>query len=367
MKIALAHDYLNQYGGAERVLQVLCRMFPHAPIYTMLYDENATRGAFRDRIVHTTFLQHIPLARRYHHAFSFLMPLAVEQLDTSAFDVVLSVSSSFAKGIITKPSTRHICYCLTPPRYLWDDSHKYIQEFRYPNIVKKIIPPFLSYMRVWDRQASMRPDDIIAISDFVRQRISKYYRRDASVLHPPVDTKRFIIADSPLLWRDDYFLMVGRLVSYKKFDMAVRACNHLRLPLKIVGTGIEHERLRALAGPTVEFIGQVDDARLAELYQRARAVIFPQEEDFGIVPLEAMACGTPVIAYRGGGALETVIEGVTGIFFDEQTDESLVAALNNFEKRVFDPQLCREQAEKFNMQAFETHMRAILTNYDHRR
>lgn len=356
MKIAFVHDYLNQYGGAERVLQVLCDMFPHAPIYTTLYDEKATRGVFANRVIRTSFLQHVPLARRYHHVFSLLMPLAVEQLDTSSFDVVLSVSSSFAKGIITNPSTRHICYCLTPPRYLWDDSHKYIQEFRYPGFVKKILPPFLSYLRIWDRQASLRPDEIIAISEFVQQRISKYYRRDSQILYPPVDTTRFTVSKDP----GRYFLMVGRLVSYKKFDLAIRVFNRLGLPLKIAGTGIEHQRLAKLAGPNVELLGQVDDEHLAELYKNARAIVFPQEEDFGIVPLEAMASGRPVIAYRGGGALETVIDGTTGIFFNEQTEESLEAALARFEGMEFTADVCREQAEKFDVEVFRTKIQAVL-------
>lgn len=368
MKVALVHDYLNQYGGAERVLRVLCDMFPHAPVYTTLYDERATRGVFADRTIRTSFLQHVPLAGRYHHAFSLMMPLAVEQLDTSAFDVVLSLSSSFAKGIITNPATRHICYCLTPPRYLWDDSHKYIQEFRYPGLIKKIIPPFLSYLRIWDRQASMRPDEMIAVSDFVKKRIGKYYRRESAVIHPPVDTSRFKIQDSGFMNRESkiinhgsYFLMVGRLVSYKKFDMAIRVFNHLRLPLKIVGTGIERERLARLAGPTVELLGQVSDEELAALYRGARALVFPQEEDFGIVPLEAMASGRPVIAFRGGGALETVIDGKTGTFFDEQTDESLAMAVRSFDEMAFDYAICRKQAEKFSEEAFKRRILGLLT------
>ncbi len=358
MKIALVHDYLNQYGGAERVLQVLCAMFPRAPIYTTVYDREATGGVFEGRVIRTSFLQNVPFVKRYHHAFSFLMPLAVEQFDTSAFDVVLSVSHSFAKGIITKPHTRHVCYCLTPPRYLWDDAHKYVQEFRFPSVLKKLVPPFLSYLRVWDREASLRPDRLIAISHFVRERVSKYYGRTADVIYPPIAVEKFHVSQET----DDYFLMVGRLVSYKKFDMAIRAFNALRLPLKIVGDGIEQKHLRDIAEPNVEFLGLVDDQRLARLYARSRAVVFPQEEDFGLVPLEAMASGRPVIAYRGGGALETVLDGVTGLFFDEQTEESLAGALIRFRDEDFDPRVCRAHAEKFDVGMFREKMSHELSS-----
>jgi glycosyltransferase involved in cell wall biosynthesis len=356
MRIALVHDYLNQYGGAERVLEVLCSMFPDAPIYTTLYDEHATRGVFRDRDIRTSFLQRMPLVKRYHHAFPFLMPIAVEQFDFSSFDIVFSVSHSFAKGIITKPATRHISYCLTPPRYLWDDSHRYVQEFQYPTIIKMLAPPLLSYLRVWDREASVRPDALIAISDFVRQRIAKYYHRDANVLYPPVDVSKFHIADTP----HEYYLMVGRLVTYKKFDIAIQAFNKLGKQLKIVGTGVDEKRLRRMAALNIEFLGAVDDQRLADLYTHAQAIIFPQEEDFGIVPLEAMASGRPVIAYRGGGAVETVVENETGIFFDEQTPESLIAALSRFDPTLFHPAVCRARAGTFDIPVFKEHILSVL-------
>ncbi len=348
MKIALIHDYLNQYGGAERVLQVLCEMFPRAPIYTVLYDPQATRGVFERREIRTSFLQNLPGSRRYHHALSFLMPLAVEQFDLSAFDVVFSISHSFAKGIITKPDTNHVCYCLTPPRYLWDDSHKYVQEFQYSSFIKKIVPPFLSYLRIWDRGASLRSDKIIGISNFVKERILKYYGRNAQVIYPPIDIERFSIAS----WVDDYFLMVGRLVTYKKFDLAVRVFNNLGWPLKIIGIGVELERLKKMARPNIQFLGQVDDAQLAHLYSHARALVFPQEEDFGLVPLEAMASGRPIVAYRGGGALETIVEGKTGVFFDEQNEESLELALKNFDHTYFNPEDCRDRAREFDVSIF---------------
>lgn len=357
MKIAFVHDYLNQYGGAERVLQVLCSLFPRAPIYTTVYDPDATGGVFEGRTIRTSFLQNMPLVKRYHHAFSFLMPLAVEQFDPSAFDVVFSISSSFAKGVVTKPHTRHVCYCLTPPRFLWDDSHRFVNEFRYPSFVKKAIPPMLSYLRMWDSQAAKRVDEFVAISNFVKDRIKKYYGRTADVLYPPVNTARFAPAQKP----GDYFLMVGRIVSYKKFDLAIRVFNALGLPLKIAGAGIEADRLKKLAGKNVEFLGLVQDDILAGLYAGAKALVFPQEEDFGIVPLEAMASGRPVIAFRGGGAVETVIPGTTGLFFEEQTERSLFQALGRFKEMEFDPRACRIQAEKFDISVFQKHILEILT------
>lgn len=356
MKIALAHDFLNQSGGAERVLRVLGEMFPRAPIYTTLYDEAATRGAFRGRVIRTSFLQSLPGIRRWYHAFAPLMPLAVEQFDTSAFDVVLSVSASFAKGLITSPHTRHVDYCLTPPRFLWDDSHKFVNEFRYPGPLKRLAAPALSYLRIWDRQASLRVDEFAAISDFVRQRIRKYYGCQAEVIHPPVALEKFKPADRP----GEYFLMVGRLVAYKKFDLAIRAFNQLGWPLKIVGAGIEAKRLRRLAGPRIEFVGPTDDTRLAELYRGAKALIFPQEEDFGIVPLEALASGRPVIAYRGGGALETIQDQKTGLFFDEQTEAALTEALKSFDPLSFDPRVCRRRAEEFGVAVFKEKISRLL-------
>jgi len=356
MKIALVHDYLNQYGGAERVLQLLCKLFPDAPLYTTLYDEEATGGVFKDVEIRTSFLQKFPLAKRYHHAFSFLMPIAFEQFDFSNYDLVLSVSSSFGKGIITKPGTNHVCYCLTPPRYLWDDAHKYLSEFRYPSLIKKLVPPVLSYLRIWDKEAALRVDRFIAISRFVQERIKKYYNRDSLVIYPPVDVSKFYIADDT----EDYFLMVGRLVSYKKFDIAIRVFNELGWPLKIVGDGIEINHLKRIAKDNIEFCGLVDDVTLANLYAKAQALVFPQEEDFGIVPLEAMASGRPVIAYRGGGAVETVIEGKTGVFFNEQSEASLRKALETFDPQSFNSADCRSRAQEFDTRIFQSNLLAAI-------
>ncbi|MBI4160415.1 MAG: glycosyltransferase [Candidatus Yanofskybacteria bacterium] len=363
MKIALVHDYLNQYGGAERVLEVLCEIFPDAPIYTLLYDERMTGGVFREREVHTSFLQKMPFARKHHRVFPLLMPLAVEQFDLSYFDVVLSVSASFAKGIITKTHTKHVNYCLTPTRFLWDDSHRYIDEFRYPWPIQKLVPFFVAYLRLWDKEASLRVDRYIAISDFVKNRIKKYYNADANIIYPPVDTKKFAV--SQLL--DDYFLMVGRLVPYKRFDLAVKTFAAMGKPLWIVGDGPERKRLEKIAcsggnGHKIKFLGLVSDYKMPEFYSHAQAVIFPQEEDFGIVPLEAMASGRPVIAYRGGGALETIVEGRTGVFFDDQTEIALAQAVGEYYQKRWESELIREHALKFDKEVFRQKIIDTINN-----
>ncbi len=331
-------------------------MFPDAPIYTLLYDEKATGHVFKDREIHTSFLQKIPFSRRYHHSFSWLMPLAIEQFDLSYFDVVLSVSASFAKGIITKPHTKHINYCLTPTRFLWDDSHKYIEEFGYPWLIKKLLPPLIAYLRIWDKEAALRVDEFVGISNFVGKRMKKYYGVNAQVIYPPIDSSKFSI--SPII--DDYFLMVGRIVGYKKFDLAIEAFTAMGIPLKIVGDGPERKRLQKNAGNNVEFLGLVSDQKLAELYQRSQATIFPQEEDFGLVLLEAMASGRPVIAYRAGGALETVIEGVTGVFFNEQTEIDIARAIGQFQRTSFNPAVIRDHALNFDKKYFVERMMNLV-------
>jgi len=326
------------------MLGELCALFPNAPIYTLLYDERATWGLFADKTIRTSFLQNWPLAKRHHQWFPLVMPLAIEQFDFSGFDLVISVSASFAKGIITGPQTRHICFCLTPPRFLWDQSQKFSREFGFPKLIRALMLPPISYLRIWDVQAADRVDEFWAISKYISQRIKTYYHQPTKVIYPPINISQFQLASQP----GEYFLMVGRLVSYKKFDIAVRAFNNLGLKLKIVGTGPEMRRLRRIAKSNIEFLDVVNEDDLTKLYAGAWALIFPQEEDFGIVPLEAMASGRPVIAYRGGGALETIIEGETGMFFDEQSADSLAACVKEFKPENFSPVACRSQAEKFS-------------------
>ncbi|HUO75347.1 MAG TPA: glycosyltransferase [Candidatus Paceibacterota bacterium] len=356
MKPVLVHEYLNQYGGAERVLQVLSSMLPTAPIYTTLYDERLTGGVFRSQVIRTSFIQSLPGAKRWHHLYAPLMPMAVEQFDLRAFDTVVSVSASFAKGVITHPGTRHLCYCLTPPRFLWDDSQRFVRRFTYPLPIGRLSPLLLSYLRVWDQQAAARVDEWVAISEFVRRRIQKYYGRDSVVIHPPVNIAKFQLAEGP----GTFWLMVGRFVAYKNFDLAIETFNRLGWPLKIVGTGVEERRLKHAAKGNIEFLGQVNDERLGDLYRQSVGVVFPQEEDFGIVPLEAMASGRPVVALRGGGALETIIDRITGVFFDEASPESLTDALERASRLKWLPNLCRGQAERFDVPVFRAKMHALI-------
>ncbi|MBI4709101.1 MAG: glycosyltransferase [Candidatus Portnoybacteria bacterium] len=349
MRVALVHDYLNQYGGAERVLEAFCEIWPEAPIFTLIYDKKRTGGAFESRKIKISFLQKIPFVKSHHRPFLMLMPLGVESFDFSKYDLIISDSSSFAKGIISKPEALHICYCHTPTRYAWDDSHKYVREFGYPVFIRKIIPFFMNYLRIWDQAAADRPDKYIANSRFVASRIKKYYQQESFVIHPPIKTNLFYL--SPVA--GNYFLIVSRLLSYKRIDLAISAFNHLGWSLKIVGDGPEFRKLKNIAGPTIEFLGLVSDAVLRDLYAKCRAFIFPQEEDFGITPIEAMASGRPVIAFGAGGALETIKEGETGIFFKEQKTDFLIKALIHFQSLEFNPQKIREHALQFDKEIFK--------------
>lgn len=352
MKIALVHDYLVQYGGAERVLQSFCEMFPYAPIYTLLHDEKAMRGRFSDRHIIPSFLQRLPFARSRHRLFPLLMPIAIEQFDFSRYDVVLSDSSSYAKGIITGSGTEHICYMHTPMRYAWDDCQRYTQEFSFPFFVKKFIPFAMNPIRVWDKASADRPDHIIANSTFVAERIWKYYRRRATVIHPPVSTEKFFVSKR----KDNFFLMVGRLIAYKRHDIVIRAFNRMHLPLIIIGRGPELRRLRKIAGPTIRFFDRVSDKELPKYYARCQACIFPQEEDFGIVAIEALASGRPVLAYRGGDIPRHIVEGKTGLFFDRQNVEEIVSVVHRFQNQSFDSQAIRRSALMFDKAVFQDRM-----------
>lgn len=358
MKIALVHDYLVQYGGAERVLEAFTELFPEASIYTLLYDKDAMHGVFSDRRIYTSFLQKIPGALKNHRVFPVFMPIAIEQFDFSKYDIVLSDSSSYAKGILTGPQTLHICYLHTPMRYAWDDCQKYTQDFGLPSIIRKLVPLFMSPIRLWDRSAADRPDHIIANSEFVRKRIRKYYRRESTVIHPPVNVNDFSIAKEAD--RKDYFLMVGRLIAYKRHDIAIEACNRLGVPLKIIGRGPEMDRLKKLAGKTVEFLGRVPDAELPKYYAECRGFIFPQEEDFGIVAIEAMASGRPILAYRGGDIPEHLEEGKMGVFFQEQTVEAVEAAIRQFRDKDYDSEYIRGRALRFDTALFKEKIKEYI-------
>ncbi len=357
MKVALIHDHLAQDGGAEKVLKVFSDMFPEAPIYTLLYEDKHVTKYFKNRRVETSIIQKLPGGIKHYQWYLFFMPMAVEFFDLSAYDLVISDTSSFAKGVITKPNCLHICYCHTPTRYLWSDTHQYINELKYNKWFKKIISLILNKIRIWDRLAADRVDVFIANSVTVKDRIAKYYRRDSTVIYPPVETERFSIIDlNQQAKTEKYFLAGCRLAPYKRIDLVVEAFKKLGADyqLKIFGDGVDLERLKIIAAKAqnIEFLGRVSEDEKVKLFQGAQAFINPQEEDFGITVVESMASGRPVIAYRLGGATETIIENKTGIFFNEQTVPSLIAAINQFESTNFNPQEIRAHAEKFSVANF---------------
>ncbi|HCU70847.1 MAG TPA: glycosyltransferase family 4 protein [Candidatus Moranbacteria bacterium] len=358
MRIALVHDYLVQYGGAERVLDCFTELFPNATIYTLVYNKKAMHGFFADRKIRTSFIQKIPFAKEKHRIFPQLMPMAIEQFDFSRYDIVLSDSSSYAKGIVTGPRTLHLCYMHTPMRYAWDDCQKYTSDFDFPSFIKKLVPFAMNYIRIWDRISAERPDKIIANSNFVAKRIKKYYKRDSVVIHPPVNFDKFYSSHE----NDGSFLMVGRLVAYKRHDITIKAFNKLGLKLKIIGRGPEMERLKKIANPNIEFLGRVSDEDLPKYYANCRAFIFPQEEDFGIVAMEALASGKPIVAFRGGDVVEHVEEGKTGIFFDNQSVNDIIQAINKLDGLKHDPHYCREKAQKFDKKIFKEKIKNYIEN-----
>lgn len=347
MKIAIVHDYLMQMGGAERVVLALHALYPHAPLYTSVYDPALVRAYFPRAEIRASFLQRVVGPRTYKFALTFY-PAAFESFDLRGFDVVLSSSSSFAKGVITPPETCHVSYCHTPARFAWRH-HEYIGEKNLSLPSRFVIRSALKKLRMWDLMASYRVDFFLANSANVARRIQTYYRRDSAVIEPPVEITRFRLNAEP----GDFYLVVSRLLRYKRVDLAVEACNRLRRPLIVIGSGPEAKRLRQLAGPTVRLLGQCSDEEVAAHMAACRALIFPGEEDFGITPLEAMASGRPVIAYGAGGARETVLPGVTGLHFAQPDPDSLADALCRFEKQTFDRRALREWAEQFRVPRFQ--------------
>jgi glycosyltransferase involved in cell wall biosynthesis len=355
MKIALVHDYLTQDGGAERVLRAMHRMWPDAPIFVLAHDREAVEG-FTDALVRESFLAKLPFGRKKYHWYLPLMPFATERHNLHGFDVVLSSSSAFAKGVLTRPETLHISYCHTPARFLWTDTHEYIAGLRKGFFVKTALPRLVHKLRLWDSLSTNRVDTFIANSETIQRRIRKYYRRESTVIYPPVS----ITLPQKKSVEKKYFVAGGRLVGYKRLDIVIKAFNRLHVPLVIFGTGPEHKRLRRLARPHIQFVGRITDQKKAELLAGAEAYIHPQIEDFGITALESMAVGRPVIAYRAGGALETVIEGKTGIFFDMQNWESLLHAVIHFNAHVWDTEELQAHAERFSEIHFATNLRQFV-------
>jgi glycosyltransferase involved in cell wall biosynthesis len=355
MKVALVHDYLTQYGGAEKVLEALHRLYPAAPVYTSVYAPDQLPAHFRDWTIHTSFMQHARLFRRRHQTGLVLYPTAFERFDLSDYDLVISSSSAWAKGVITGPHTTHITYCHAPMRFVWQ-YHEYLRGEQVGLLGRLLLPLAMGYVRLWDEVSAARPDAYIANSQEVAQRIRKYYHRTATVIHPPVELSHYAVAPS----YGDYFLVVARLVPYKRLDIVIEAFNRLGLPLKVVGRGRQRAELEAAAGPNIEFLGPVDQATLRGLFAGCQALIWPEVADFGIAPVEVQASGRPVIAYAQGGALETVLPGETGVFFHQQTPESLIAAVQSFDATRFDPARIRRHAESFDVGVFLQRISAFV-------
>lgn len=355
MKVALIHDWLTGMRGGEKCLECFCELFPDADLYTLLHAKGRCSDTIERMNIITSFIDRAPYKERCYRHMLPLFPVAIERFILKHYDLVLSSSHCVAKGVIPGPDVLHVSYVHSPMRYVWDMYGDYFGKGRVNFIMDKVISFFATYLRTWDVVSSSRVDHFIANSNHVVRRIEKYYRREASVIYPPVDLDRFRISDK----LDDYYLIVSALVSYKKVNLAIEAFNQLGLPLKIVGTGPDEAMLRKMAGPTIEFLGWAQDDTLSDLYSHCKAFVFPGEEDFGITPLEAMASGRPVIAYAKGGALETV-RGLgqgnpTGIFFREQTRDALVAAIEQFEKNpaFFKPDAIRRHASAWNRDRFK--------------
>ncbi len=358
MKVAIIHYWLVGMRGGERVLEQLCEMFPQADIYTHVCIRDKLSPALRARNITETFIARLPGARRHYQKYLGLMPRALEELDLSGYDLVLSSESGPAKGVIASPDAVHICYCHTPMRYIWDQYHAYRASLG--PVGRLVFGAVAARMRVWDALSAARVDRFIANSDFVRRRIRRCYRREAQVIHPPVDLDAYAPGpDAP----GDHYLFLSELVPYKRADLAIEAFRALGRPLRIVGDGPERARLEAGAPANVVFHGRASDAEMAALYRSCRALIFPGVEDFGIVPLEAMACGRPVIACGAGGALDTVLDGRTGVLFDDRTAEGLAAAVRRFEAEfepTADPAAIAAHAGRFGAARFRAEMAAAI-------
>ena len=348
MKVAIVHDWLNQIGGAEEVLSALKELFPEAPIYTSIFWPEKMPEVYRSWDIRCSFMDKLPLVKSHHQPFLPLYPAAFESFDFNGYDLVISNKSGFCHGVITPPETLHICYCLTPTRYIWDYA-AYVSRENVGRLARTALLPFLHHLRMWDRLAADRVDCFLSISEAVRRRVEKYYRRDSVVIHPPVRMEHL----GPSVEHDDYFLIVSRLIPYKRIDLAVEAFNEVGLPLVIVGDGRDRPNLEAMARPNITFLGRVPREQLAGRLSRCRAFIFPGVEDFGIAPVEALAAGRPVIAYAGGGALDTVTEGVSGTFFSPQTAQALAEAVRCFDDRQYDPGRVSQEAQRFSLPVFK--------------
>lgn len=360
MKIALVYDRVNKIGGAEKVLLALHEIWPDAPLYTAVYN-NKTAAWAKDFNIKTSFMQKFPFAKKHHRFYPWLTPFAFESFLFNKYDVVVSVTSAEAKAIISKPDTLHICYCLTPTRYLHSGYEDYLKQpgFGFLSFFAKKFFKFLApKLKKWDLVAAQRPDKYLAISNAVKKRIKKYYQRDAEIIFPPVETDKF--RPNKKVDKKDFFLIVSRLEPYKRIDLAIKAFNNLGLPLKIIGTGSMEKTLKKQANKNIEFLGQLTEDSLINYYQTCRSFIMPQNEDFGIAAVEAQAAGRPVIAYKRGGALDTIINNKTGVFFENQDVESIIKAVKEFEKKDFKAKDCLDNAKKFDKNKFKKQIKKFV-------
>jgi len=356
VKIAIVHDYLNQAGGAERVVECLHEVFPSSPIFTSIYDMSRMPDTFKTMDIRTSFMQHLPFVMKHFKKYLPLYPFAFESFDLSDYDLVLSSSSAWGKGIRKKKGTIHICYCYSPMRFVWM-YEDYMEKEEYGMLMRAILPPILRWLKKWDLKTSKDVDHFIAISKTTQKRIKLFYGRDSEVIYPPVDTSFFKPYNNKI---NDNFLVVSRLNPYKHIDLAIEAFNELGLPLYVIGSGPDEKRLKKLAKDNIKFLGKLPDTEIVKHYSQCRAFILPGEEDFGLTPVEAQACGRPVIAYRAGGAIETIIEGETGVFFDKQEKASLIDAVNRFKGMSFAPAKIRENALRFDKNVFKRKIREFI-------
>ena len=361
MRVALIHDALTVYGGAEKVLEELHAVFPSAPVFVPTYKPEKFPAHFHDWDIRPTWMNKVPGAASFHRQFFFLYPFAMHDINLEQYDLVLSSSFNFAHNVVTGLDTCHICYCHSPARFLWD-FQSYAEQERFSKVKHGLIVPFLPPLRALDRSSAQSVNQWIATSGLVKRRIRKFYGRPSAIIPPPVNTREFHITRA----RGNYFLVLMRLVGWKRADIVIEACNALKLPLVVAGDGRELSTLKAIAGPTVEFAGRVDGEAKAELYANCSAFILPANEDFGITPIEAMASGRPVIALGKGGALDTILPGKTGEFFEMQTAKSLAAVLSRFDPDNYDPLEIRRHAQNFDSLQFRGRITDLVKNTLHR-
>ena len=355
MKVAIVHDYLNQLGGAERVVGTLHQLFPEAPIYTTILDRTKLWPVLQDADIRTSWMQKLPGIKRHFKKYLPFFPSAVESFDLTEYDLVISSSSAFAKSAITRPDAYHLCYCHTPMRFVWDYK-RYIEREQFGFFIRVLLPLVIWMLRKWDVRTASRPNYYVANSSVVAERISRYYGEASEIIFPPVEIERFEFSSID----EEYFLVVSRLNPYKRIDLVVDTFNDLGLPLIIIGDGPDRVELEKRAKSNIRFLGRLPDEEVGQYYAKCHAFIFPGEEDFGITPLEANAAGRPVIAFQKGGALDTVIDGKTGVFFEEQTLESLKEAVIRSTNIQWDKGLLRRHAETFSEAVFRDNLTKLL-------